>query len=83
MTTPDIPADPARDLHRSAQQLARLFDAQGRIARWPKRRKQLLLLDYIAAHIEPGPAHDRARGQPVHRRPTHVRRRGADPSRTD
>jgi hypothetical protein len=37
------------------RELQRLLDKQGRLVSWPtKRRDQLLLLDYVAVHFEPG-----------------------------
>jgi len=45
---PAVPSD-------FSQPLQRLLDAQGRVVRWPaKRRDQLLILEYLAAQFAPG-----------------------------
>jgi len=45
---PAVPSD-------FSQPLQRLLDAQGRVVRWPaKRRDQLLILEYLAAPFAPG-----------------------------
>jgi hypothetical protein len=52
--TVDTPADPVATLRRRSQILARLLDEDGRVARWPKRYAQkLIVLEHLAAHFEP------------------------------
>lgn len=49
------PADPLVALRKRSRILERLLDDRGRVARWPVRRaQQLLVLDHIAAQIEDG-----------------------------
>jgi len=51
----ETPADPAAALRKRARILDRLIDERGRVARWPVRRaQQLLVLEHIAAQIEEG-----------------------------
>ncbi len=52
---PDTPDDPVAALRKRSRILARLLDDEGRVARWPKRRAQrLLILEHLAQHFEPG-----------------------------
>ena len=52
---PDAPRDPIAELRKRARILEQLLDDRGRVARWPVRRaQQLIVLDYIAAQIEAG-----------------------------
>lgn len=54
-STPEPPADPVVALRKRARILDRLLDDRGRVARWPVRRaQQLLVLDHLAAQIEDG-----------------------------
>lgn len=49
------PADPLVALRKRSRILDRLLDDRARVARWPVRRaQQLLVLDHIAAQIEEG-----------------------------
>lgn len=54
--SPDTdPVDPLVALRKRSRILERLLDDRGRVARWPVRRaQQLLVLDHIAAQIEDG-----------------------------
>jgi len=55
MNDPNTPADPMLALRKRSRILERLLDDRGRVARWPVRRaQQLLVLDHIAAQIEDG-----------------------------
>lgn len=54
-STDPMPDDPMVALRKRARILDRLLDDRGRVARWPVRRaQQLLVLDHIAAQIEDG-----------------------------
>lgn len=47
--------DPVLALRKRARILDRLLDERGRVARWPVRRaQQLIVLEHIAAQIEEG-----------------------------
>jgi hypothetical protein len=49
------PDDPLVALRKRSRILDRLLDDRGRVARWPVRRaQQLLVLEHIAAQIEDG-----------------------------
>ena len=49
------PRDPLGELRKRAHILDRLLDERGRVARWPARRaQQLIVLDYIAAQLDEG-----------------------------
>jgi hypothetical protein len=51
----ETPADPMLALRKRSRILDRLLDDRGRVARWPVRRaQQLLVLEHIAAQIEDG-----------------------------
>ncbi len=51
----DTPDDPMAALRKRSRILDRLLDDRGRVARWPVRRaQQLIVLDHIAAQIEGG-----------------------------
>ncbi len=50
-----VPDDPLVALRKRSRILDRLLDDRGRVARWPVRRaQQLLVLEHIAAQIEDG-----------------------------
>jgi len=55
LSTPaGAPDDPIAALRKRSRILARLLDADGRVARWPTRRSQrLLILEHLAQHFEP------------------------------
>lgn len=49
----EAPEDPVAALRKRSRILARLLDDDGRVARWPKRRAQrLLVLEHLAQHFE-------------------------------
>ena len=49
------PRDPLGELRKRARILDRLLDERGRVARWPVRRaQQLIVLDYITAQLDEG-----------------------------
>jgi hypothetical protein len=54
-STIDVPDDPIAALRKRSRILDRLLDEEGRVARWPKRRAQkLIVLEHLAQHFEPG-----------------------------
>lgn len=49
----ETPDDPVATLRKRSRILARLLDEDGRVARWPKRRPQkLMVLEHLAQHFE-------------------------------
>jgi hypothetical protein len=53
-STIDAPDDPIAALRKRSRILDRLLDGDGRVARWPKRRAQkLIVLEHLAQHFEP------------------------------
>ena len=52
--TAQTPDDPIAALRKRSRILDRLLDANGRVARWPRRRVQgLIILEHLAQHFEP------------------------------
>lgn len=53
MPAPPPPGDSIRALRKGAHALDRLLDGQGRVTRWPRKRRaeRALILDYLAAHL--------------------------------
>ena len=55
MTMRPAPDNPIAAVRKRSRILDRLIDGDGRVARWPKRRLQrLLILEYLAHHFEAG-----------------------------
>lgn len=53
--TTETPDDPIAALRKRSRILDRLLDENGRVARWPRRRAQkLIVLDHLAQHFDPG-----------------------------